>query len=886
MKKKEIIRYGIIATIIIILVIVLLKLTIGSKTKDENTVSRYEWIQMLTEEFGMTEYSNDRPYYKDVNSDNPYFASVQSAYEWKIIEENLTFNGEEPADGEFVALTSMKAIGKYKIQIYMGLSDEPKDKDYLELAVEKELLDKSQLNEMLSKQESQVILEKASELYLSGLWVDDFAELAYQDNIIEIENANIKAISDDWSQIVLTSDMTREFQAGDIIVFAEPVTGQKIAKQIASLNSDGNIVLDETSIDKVLTSLIMSDISEVTIEDILAYHNLDNNNLVSDNSRMKKVSYDDYIVKSVKQVNGSISEKGFAISLSAEEEEISVGLTDNNTGLSYELPVGEIKKINGTIDATIDVQRIYAGVQAYWSWQQGLEYVDIQIESDIQCSKELTISEEIKIPLITTPLYFGNGIVGINVEFNLVISVDGSVSIQASLPMRAGIVYEKGLGIRKHTTNSEYPESKVVANCSVSCMLNLTPSLKIFAWNVLDLDLDIGVLASAEIETRTNSKVLSCADLTIALPIFTVAVSTGESIEKFFDEDFSVSWEILNVDNTLYRKGLHYEWYSNGESGVVEECTYKEEQLEIEISSIDSRLTYYAQFTSDFIDEGNYYRAEGQLYCKDYIPVTVLKTLQPGESYDFYGHEYVYEGKKSLIESFPWADEEHSMSWEVASFIDGDNNFYYVPLPGDVSDYEENANIFFSRYYYVNGEIAWDDGNKWGVVSLIDDNYTFVLSKKHLSSWVNQEDMLDDIKSIDTNSVYRIELDTKGYVYYPPQICDGEGFEESVLHSISVEWEEEIISKDTISDEEAKEMCMELLMNLVSTTPETVLAYFDSNGDYSFDSEELNTLWYWTVDKYNTSNKKELSEEEQIAIGKAVYVGEFQTPDSLYNPIK
>jgi len=673
MKKKGLLKYGIVAIFIIVLVIVFASMLIknNSNKNVENAVTRFQWIQMVAEEFGITEYSNATPYFKDVNADSEYFASIQSAYEWGLLEKSSDFKGEEPADGEFIVLTAMKAVGKYKVQIYMGLADELKSKDYLELAIEKELVDKAQLNEYITKAESQIILEKASDLYLSELWVNDFEVVEYQDNVTEIENEDIDFINEDYSQILLSGNIEKDLNVGDAVIFADQKTGRKIAKEVVSINSDGSIELDETSIDKVLTSLVMSDISEVTVADILAYHNLDNDNLVSSSLGMKKVSYDDYIVKPVKQVNGSVSDKGFAISLSMEEDEISVGLTDNNTGISYELPVGDIRKINGTIDATIDVQRIYAGVQAYWSWQQGIEYIDIQLESDIQCSKELAVSEEIKIPLITTPLYFGNGIVGVDVEFNLVISVDGSVSIQASLPMRAGIVYEKGSGIRRHTTNSEYPESKVVANCSASCMLNLAPSLKIFKWDALDLDLDIGVSAIAEIETRTNSKVLSCADLSIALPIFTVSVSTGDSIEKLFDGEFSMSWEILTADNTLYKKGLHYEWYSNGESMLVDECTY---------NVLIPNIPYRVSFTSDFIDEGDYYSATGMVLFDDLIDVYTLQQLNVGDIYTTFGKTFVYQGIAPFSEISPFTGGK--CPEEVCVFTSDSEGIYYTYIPG------------------------------------------------------------------------------------------------------------------------------------------------------------------------------------------------------------
>lgn len=85
-----------------------------------------------------------------------------------------------------------------------------------------------------------------------------------------------------------------------------------------------------------------------------------------------------------------------------------------------------------------------------------------------------------------------------------------------------------------------------------------------------------------------------------------------------------------------------------------------------------------------------------------------------------------------------------------------------------------------------------------------------------------------------------------------------------------------------ISDEEAKELFLKLLMNLVSTTPEDTLAYFDTNGDLNFDDEELENLSNWTVDKYNSGDKQEITDEEKIIIGTEIHKGTFEVPDTLY----
>lgn len=178
--------------ILLVTVIAVICVMLHKENKDGTT--RYEWIEMLTEQFGMNEPGSENPYFNDVDVDSPYFDCVQSAYEWELLEEGSSFHGEKTADGEFVALTAMRAIGRYKVQIYLGLSDEPSDKDYLDLAVEKGLIRKEQLDKGISKEESIAVLERASNLKLSQLWKDDVCDLQYRDDVIEIAEADTIAV--------------------------------------------------------------------------------------------------------------------------------------------------------------------------------------------------------------------------------------------------------------------------------------------------------------------------------------------------------------------------------------------------------------------------------------------------------------------------------------------------------------------------------------------------------------------------------------------------------------------------------------------------------------------------------------------------------------------
>lgn len=87
---------------------------------------------------------------------------------------------------------------------------------------------------------------------------------------------------------------------------------------------------------------------------------------------------------------------------------------------------------------------------------------------------------------------------------------------------------------------------------------------------------------------------------------------------------------------------------------------------------------------------------------------------------------------------------------------------------------------------------------------------------------------------------------------------------------------------NTISDEEALKIFNDYLNNLVANTPESVCAFFDTDGDHNIADLEMIALIGWTFDNYNTVDKSGISREEQIAVGRAMHDGTFKRPASPY----
>lgn len=89
-------------------------------------------------------------------------------------------------------------------------------------------------------------------------------------------------------------------------------------------------------------------------------------------------------------------------------------------------------------------------------------------------------------------------------------------------------------------------------------------------------------------------------------------------------------------------------------------------------------------------------------------------------------------------------------------------------------------------------------------------------------------------------------------------------------------------TQNTISDEEAVVIFQNYLNNLVANTPESVCAFFDTDGNYNIVDAEMAALIAWTFDNYNTVNKSTIDKDEMIVIGRAIHDGTLKRPDSPY----
>ena len=580
-KKLKMIFYILLCILLVSVFLILFKLFTSSTDKAENPqegdLSRYQWIEMLCNQMGMTGYNSQTPYFKDVPEDDVYYSYIQSSVEWDVVEKASYFQGKEYATGRFIALTAMRTIGEDKLKNCLDIKGKITDEKYINYAVEYNLIRNEELNQSFSTERAQDVLNSLYELYFGSFWQDDFEQVEYAKDVIELPSNTILKINEEVSEIQITEEVLPQLEEGKIIVFKYGKTGFKIVRRITDVGVNGILQLDDNvKLDEILDSFVVSDISEVSVDDILNYYQL------NEGSDALATKYDTEYSTIPTSFSSEIKNNGFKISLETEKEgdkkKLKIIITNNENGLSYTLPIEQEIENDSEYQTELDIDKILVATQMEYNVADGVKYAEIALDAHtiFEDSALASASQEKKILLCEIPTPLGSGIVGVKMQLYLVISAEGTLTLKAEIPVNLCARYEKGKGVRNINRENSVDNSELKANADASLVLRFEPVLVLFTTlNVLDVEGDIGASANAQLTARPN--IMDCVDISVAFPVLKCSVGGDDDVDTIVSKlGISGEWEIISAENAKLKKDWHYEMYADGTTQFVEECTYKE----------------------------------------------------------------------------------------------------------------------------------------------------------------------------------------------------------------------------------------------------------------------------------------------------------------------
>ena len=560
-------------------------------TKNED-ITCYDWLKKLCNKMGV-EAEDYR----------------KAAKEYGYITDSDEFSNDDIASGGFMALTSMRAMGEGKMQIYLGTDDAISDNTNIELAINNNLITEDSLDRGFSDQEADGILDKFDDLYYGEFWPEDIENVSYKENVSQLQFFDIKDYKEDENIIYIDESAAKNLKKGDTFVF--DYMGEKIAKKIVENMGNGTFSLEDPEIDEVFNTLIVSDSASIGIDDIISYYGLDN----------VKVSAGKPVTMLTADVSGNIHSKGFAIEAAVNDDnELEVTLTDNDTEAEYELPIKQkLNKKCENFSIKWDVNNINVGAQVKYTLKSGLKYASVGVDIDSEISGEIGVEGDFSdgILLCQTPALIGSNLVAVNVALYIVPAVDGSVNLKVEVPYYAGVSYEKGKGVNGTMGLRSSMQTSIEAEGTMGLYFRTAPMLVTMkSIPLLDAELDIGAEAEATRTGRPNGQI--CSDVNVKCPVFIIGVG-DESVKYKNKKSLLCTMDISkSCEFTLFArsKSLHYERLADGTKQFVNECTYNEqpEDDKPKESGASTEAPTQEQPTQEQVTQGTDLKESGPLH--------------------------------------------------------------------------------------------------------------------------------------------------------------------------------------------------------------------------------------------------------------------------------
>lgn len=718
MKNRKII---IIVAIVMLLILAGTLLFLSCRNGDKNTddITRYEWIEMLCTQTGMEQGTLKTPVFDDVDETNEYYSYVQAAVNWGLLEEGDKFSGDKRASGRFIALTTMKAFGEKKIQIYLDTDTDISDKQYLQLALDLELISKEKMNRGFSEDEVRKVITRYQELYYGELWPDDYEEVSYQDSVTQLGAGDILWGDESGTEIIVSPSAAEKIQSGSVIVY-DCGKGLKTARKVDNIDEEDRLTLSEDlQMEDVLQDYLVYATEVVSMEDIVAYYGLTEAEDVSAEEMWFRKGSSDEKPKDEEKTPGE-----FKLIVAAERNEetgemelhVKIRGEKDNASVTYDLPnpIPIDEKAEWEMELGVEKINVKANADIQHGQLMGAEaHVDTNINASVGI--KMGGEAEVKKKLMVIPVKLAGGICSVNVELYVVLSVDGKISIEAQFPVSGGACYERGKGVRYCKTDIHVTEPKIDAECDAELALRTEPVLNVIGlWNALDVELDIG---AHYVYKATIHPTMTCIDKTFGFPVVTLEIGGDDDKKTLLQKvGISAEWEIVPIDHTLIRKSQHWEETPSEGKKKVPECTYSGTDAEGDkdvIQNADINMNPYTDkrlsklfgkdipailFVQEIEERDNDYRIRGNVYVRDYMEKGRFDALKEGDKVtSLLGNVYVVTQIDQTLTDYPVIQFEcNGEKWYCCKA----KNYQFYEFPqGNITYLPISTNKEFARYF-------------------------------------------------------------------------------------------------------------------------------------------------------------------------------------------
>ena len=272
------------------------------------------WLAMINESFGMEMYSSTTPYYSNVDASDPFFATVQIAVEWDVInpqKDKIDVNKDITWKQALITLVN---VGKF-------VSDDKNDDEKIEYAIEH--FDKSIRKYWLKRT---IEVSKALELLTTAQsqWVsreyDTVEEVEFKDGVLDLTDQDIDYVMD--GDTIIMPETAADIESGDLFVLGakEGAPTANAHKATSVRKEDGNLIIDTSDddnldLDDLVDNLELSGTIVPKMENAIVYDGNGNVISVGDQATIPSNKRSNVMAVGGKSVSKTFDVNGYEVTL-------------------------------------------------------------------------------------------------------------------------------------------------------------------------------------------------------------------------------------------------------------------------------------------------------------------------------------------------------------------------------------------------------------------------------------------------------------------------------------------------------------------------------------------------------------------------------------------
>jgi len=499
-----------------------------------------QWLMMINDAFGMQSYIEEKPYFSNISADNPYFATVQIAAEWDIIDRNEPLDVDKVLSWESALITLVNA-GNF-------ISADCPKQEKIDFAIENfdNTIRNYWMNRDIQYQKAVVLLATAQEKWANKRYDQNIENISYGENVVNIADAVETDYKVKGNKVSLSSEVAGEIEEGDVYVLqsqenpmeynyykAEKVTTDGDVTNIS--NSEEELQLEDIAEEVKIQGTVVPTAENTVVYDgngnIISGPQMFNRGSVGDGPRVEKLGYS--------QTASGSSSHTFKVG----EHEVSLSYNLNGA-LDMKIGVKSANLLGGddhgklTGEASFEISKLEVTRDFDFSIWSGLKSASLKVDYETKTKFGVSYSTKPLDGVFAPPYSNGNGkfltnfkravlkdkdgfgaktiaskkeikICSLNIynaavakvclDVNLVIAVNGSLSVTITQGGTTGVEYKNG-NLRFIKKNSKSAEAELKAQ--VELTLGFGPALYLVGLKkkLLGLEVQMGVGAAASVK--------------------------------------------------------------------------------------------------------------------------------------------------------------------------------------------------------------------------------------------------------------------------------------------------------------------------------------------------------------------------------------------------